>query len=236
MSLVNEGSQERQLASTASVVNGLRRSLSDDGPGFARFHCADEETFYNISYELGNVWYHRDSNSRGVTTIEERSEQAGSGNRGFSADALQWHTDSAGHPHPPRTTLLWCTENEAEGGDSLVAAASTMERHLHCEHPALLKSLYSDNAATFYSGRDRYVGPILSRSNRIIRVRLRLDDLGHLSYPVARNVEDFIAALNQVARTFRLTQGEGYALRNDRWVHARRGYSGRRRMLRMFIA
>ena len=179
MSLPTEDNhQERQPATITEIVGDLRRSLSDDSPGFAQFSCADEEGFQAICRELGDTWYHRDSDSRGVTTIEERSNRTGSGNHGFSTDSLQWHTDSAGHRSPPRTTLLWCAENDAQGGDSLVAAASAVDSHLHHEHPTLRESLYSCNAATFYSGDDRYVGPILTRNEGTICVRLRLDDLG----------------------------------------------------------
>lgn len=237
MSLASESNcREWQATTITRIASDLRKSLCDDGPGFAQFSCADEGTLLAICRELGDVWYHRDSDSRGVTTIEERSNRTGSGNHGFSADSLQWHTDSAGHRSPPRITLLWCAENDAQGGDSLVASASAVDRHLHHGQPALRESLYSRNAATFYSGDDRYVGPILTRSEDRISVRLRLDELGHLSYPIARNVGEFLGALNEVSRALRLAPGEGYALRNDRWVHARREYTGRRRMLRVFIA
>jgi hypothetical protein len=208
--------------------------LSDSGPGLARFSCAGEREFRSLAQGLGTVWKHRDSDGDGVTVIEEKSGASHAGDRGFGAGALQWHTDSSGIAEPPRTILMWCAENDAIGGESMVADASSIDHSVREMCPSLRDPLWSDHAATFYSGAEAYSGPILSTRASRLRIRLRLDELGHLAYPIAVGLTDLIRSIDAVANSFVLRPGMGYALRNDRWLHARLGYQGRRRMLRTF--
>lgn len=93
--------------------------LTEDG--FVRFDGIRTRTqLVTLSASLGAIIAHRDSDSDGITTLENRAEL---GRRlGFAGfGTLPPHTDGSGEINPPALLLLVCTKAHRVG----IASRST---------------------------------------------------------------------------------------------------------------
>jgi hypothetical protein len=217
------------------TAEGLRQAM--DADGFATFACCGEQAMLEVAARYGTVMMHRDSDDRGVTPIRETPGRDPSRDIGLTTAALAPHTDRPAIPRPPRVLLLWCKSAGAEGGEAVVVSAAQVVRYLGERDAGALEALTAPEAVIFRTGGDQFVGPVFRiEDGAVTEARLRFDPFVHFSLNAARALPSLECALKDVALSFSLLPGTGYALRNDIWLHGRAAYAGTREMSRVMIA
>ncbi|KOV78534.1 hypothetical protein ADL03_39775 [Nocardia sp. NRRL S-836] len=196
-----------------AVVEGL------DGPG----------DLLRFAQSIAIVVPHRDSGPDGVTTIADLGESVvRSGFAGFSACALNPHTDRSGVPHPPGLLMMSCAQAATTGGDCVLIDGQAVYEDLAESEPEALIALSTPRSVLF-GGASGHLSSIFSDNGRgRIAVRLRLDELAQFTPEVDRWIPVLRAAIDRHAIGFGLTAGQGYVLDNHRWLHGRRAFTGQR--------
>jgi hypothetical protein len=213
------------------------RAAMDDGDGFATFHCDTEDTFLQAAHDYAEILPHRDADPRGITHLHNRPGLGPERGIGFTQHTLLPHTDRPAAPTPPRVLLLWCRTASTHGGEATVLRAQDLANRLHQLDPTALHAFTAPDAAIFRTGNEEKTGPILTITNgTVTEVRLRFDPHVYFAADAAHALPTLHTALQQTERTFPLTPGKGYAIRNDLWLHGRRAYTGNRETLRIMLS
>lgn len=181
---------------------------------------------------LGVVRAHRDSDADGITTIAERSGSQPPGYRGFGAGALNPHTEGSTLARPPMLLTLACQSVGESGGDSALVDGLAVYRYLSREHPEALRSFFTPRSALF-GGESGYLGSIFEKFGQRVRLRLRLDGLVQFSPDVSPHLPALYEAIEATVFRIHLLPGDGYIIVNNRWLHGRAQFVGKRVMLRM---
>jgi gamma-butyrobetaine dioxygenase len=167
-------------------------------------------------------------------------------NAAYTAIALEPHVDLPNWQRPPDFQLLYCLENAAEGGASLLTDGFAVAQHLREEDPEAFR-LLSEHAIDFRfqdEGSDLACrAPVIGldgagevveiRFNNWIRDSLRLP--GHLVEPYYRAYRRFWELLRSPRFTFSfsLQPGQMIAFDNLRVLHGREAFdpnTGRRHL------
>jgi hypothetical protein len=143
----------------AVTAVGLRETL-DVGAGIGTFECRTEDELLSVAREFGEIMPHRDSDSRGVTSIQLTPGRDPLRDIGLTRAALPLHTDRPAIERPPRVLLLWCNEAEGKGGATLVAHGAEAAAQLERLDPSALKAFTAPEAAIFRTGDLQHVGPV----------------------------------------------------------------------------
>lgn len=203
--------------------------------GFAVFDgVVDSVDLIRLTRSIGTVVPHRDSDPDGVTTIADLGgEHVGTGLAGFSARALNPHTDRSGIANPPALLAMSCMQAAASGGECVIVDGKAVYEDLAATEPDALMALRTPRSALF-GGAPGHLGSTFGNTTGgRITVRLRLDSLAQFSPEAIRWVPALRAAINGNALTFRRDPGQGYILHNHRWLHGRRAFTGQRVMYRV---
>lgn len=182
------------------IVKALNRD------GLVQFEgLANPHDLVSLAQSIATIVPHRDSGPTGVTTISDRGDSTiRSGFIGFSASALQPHTDGSGVPHPPALLLTSCGVLVRKTALSPFRRGSRTRR------------------LDLQTNRPRPGGgpPSTRRCGRLL-------PRGRTSAALLREV------IARHAHSVRLEQGQGYLLHNHRWLHGRHAFKGRRVMYRV---
>lgn len=73
-----------------------------------------------LAHSIATIVPHRDSDASGLTTIADIGGQMRSGFAGFSACALNPHTDRSGTVNPPALPMMACGQPASTGGECVV--------------------------------------------------------------------------------------------------------------------
>ena len=162
-------------------------------------------------------------------------------NLAYTGLGLQAHTDNPYRDPVPTMQILYCLENAAEGGDSMVVDGFACMEQLMASDPASAQLLAKYCARFDYRGGS---GVALSSKRpmvetapdgELIGIRFNnrsaaaftdvpFDDMPAY-YDAYRKLSDLVdAAAMQV--TFKLNPGECFIVDNTRVLHARKGYTG----------
>jgi hypothetical protein len=218
------------------LSSAVLRDAMETGDGFATFECGSEASFLEAAQEYGVLMHHRDSDDRGITYLRDVPRSGTERGLGFTNDALLPHTDRPAIPAPPRVLLLWCRSGSTEGGEATVLRGSDVADRLGELDPEALKAFCAADAAIFRTGADEWVGPVFQMLDGVLKqVRLRFDPHVYFAVAAALTMPSLLRALQDTERVFQLAPGTGYAVRNDRWLHGRRAFTGNREMLRIMI-
>ncbi|ONI81858.1 hypothetical protein ALI22I_37295 [Saccharothrix sp. ALI-22-I] len=189
---------------------------------------ADSADLLRLARSVATVVPHRDSASDGVTTLVDLGPAAPSGFAGFSACALDPHTDRSGVAHPPALLMLSCSRPATSGGECVLIDGQSVYLDLAEAEPEALAALCAPRSVLF-GGASGHLGAIFSEdAERQVTVRLRMDDLAQFSPEVSRWLPTLRATIDRHAIELDLTAGQGYILDNHRWLHGRRAFSGHR--------
>jgi hypothetical protein len=185
-----------------------------------------------LAHSIATIVPHRDSDASGLTTIADIGGQVRSGFAGFSACALNPHTDRSGIVNPPALLMMTCKQPASTGGECVVVDGKAVYDNLAEYHPKAAKAL-SAPQSTLFGGAAGCLSSVFSTTGNRIAIRLRLDDLAQFSPEATRWLPVLRAAINRHATMFRLNTGQGYILDNHRWLHGRRALTGQRVMYRV---
>ncbi len=162
-------------------------------------------------------------------------------NLAYTGLGLQAHTDNPYRDPVPTLQILYCLENSAEGGDSVIVDGFAAALRLREEAPAAFDLLSKYCARFEYAGaagvRLRARRPMieLAPDGELIGVRFNnrsaapfvdipYDDMAGY-YDAYRRLGAIIDD-PQMAVAFKLSPGECFIVDNTRVLHARAGYSG----------
>jgi gamma-butyrobetaine dioxygenase len=162
-------------------------------------------------------------------------------NLAYTGLGLQAHTDNPYRDPSPTLQILYCLENSAKGGDSIVVDGFRAAERLRDENPAGFALLagyparfeYSGSAGTHLSSKRPMIE--LTPDGQLIAVRFNNRSTAPLTDIPFDNMAEYYAAYRQFAEiiddpdmsiTFKLEPGESFIVDNTRVLHGRVGYSG----------
>ncbi len=162
-------------------------------------------------------------------------------NLAYTGLGLQAHTDNPYRDPVPTLQILYCLENSAEGGDSMVVDGFKIAQKLRQEMPEGFEALSS------YCARFEYAGEAgvklmskrpmieLNPDGELIGIRFNNRSCAPITdvpfdtmptyYEAYRRFCELVDAPN-MAVAFKLQPGESFIVDNTRVLHARKGYSG----------
>ncbi len=162
-------------------------------------------------------------------------------NLAYTGLGLQAHTDNPYRDPVPTLQILYCLENSAEGGDSIVVDGFRAAERLRDENPEGFALLAGYPARFEYRGADgvclRSRRPMieLSPDGELIGIRFNNRSSAPLVDVPFDKMEAYYAAYRQLGTiiddpamgvSFKLEPGESFIVDNTRVLHARLGYSG----------
>ena len=215
-------------------VRGIAAELAEHG--VALVDGIEEPTgLLRLARSLATVVPHRDSGPGGVTILADlgRPVPPRSGLSGFSACALNPHTDRSGLAQPPGLLLMSCGQAATGGGESILIDGRAVYDDLAQRQPEAVASLSTPRSVLF-GGAAGYLGSVFTVASRgVVAVRLRLDDLAQFSPEVQRWLPDLRASIDRHTIVVTLAAGEGYVVNNRHWLRGRRAFIGQRVMYRV---
>lgn len=162
-------------------------------------------------------------------------------NLAYTGLGLQAHTDNPYRDPVPSLQILYCLENSAEGGDSIVVDGFRAAGRLREEDPEGFALLAGYPARFEYKGSDgvhlRSRRPMieLSPDGEMIAVRFNNRSSAPFVDIPFEKMEVYYAAYRRLGEiiddpemgvSFKLEPGESFIVDNTRVLHARLGYSG----------
>lgn len=162
-------------------------------------------------------------------------------NLAFTGLGLQAHTDNPYRDPVPTVQILYCLENSAKGGDSLVVDGFRVAERLRQEDPFGFV-LMSQYCARFeYAGtkdtclRARRPMIDLAPDGELVGVRFNNRSAAPITDVPYKDMKAYYRAYRRfgelcdspdMAVSFKLEPGECFLVNNRRVLHARKGYSG----------
>ncbi|GAB5435977.1 2-trimethylaminoethylphosphonate dioxygenase [Falsiruegeria mediterranea] len=162
-------------------------------------------------------------------------------NLAYTGLGLQAHTDNPYRDPVPTLQILYCLENSAEGGDSIVVDGFRAAEKLRDENPEGFALLAGYPARFEYKGSDgvclRSRRPMieLSPDGELVGIRFNNRSSAPIVDVPYDKMEAYYAAYRQLGEiiddpamgvSFKLEPGESFIVDNTRVLHARLGYSG----------
>jgi len=162
-------------------------------------------------------------------------------NLAYTGLGLQAHTDNPYRDPVPTLQILYCLENSAEGGDSIVVDGFRAAEKLRDQNPEGFALLAGYPARFEYKGSDgvclRSRRPMieLSPDGELIGIRFNNRSSAPFVDIPFDKMEAFYAAYHRLGEiiddpamgvAFKLEPGESFIVDNTRVLHARLGYSG----------
>ncbi|MEM8793294.1 MAG: gamma-butyrobetaine dioxygenase [Pseudomonadota bacterium] len=162
-------------------------------------------------------------------------------NLAYTGLGLQAHTDNPYRDPVPTLQILYCLENSAEGGDSMVVDGFQAALRLREEDPAGFDLLSRYCAKFEYSGSARVRltsrRPMieLAPDGELIGIRFNNRSAAPITDVPFDDMERYYAAYRRFGEiidaddmqvSFKLEPGESFIVDNTRVLHARKGYSG----------
>ena len=162
-------------------------------------------------------------------------------NLAFTGLGLQAHTDNPYRDPTPTLQLLYCIENSADGGDSMVVDGFRAVERLRAEDEAAFALLSGHCARFAYAGSAgvnlaaRRPMIELSPDGELIGVRFNNRSAAPITDVPYDRMAAYYAAYRRfgeiidepdMAAAFKLAPGESFIVDNTRVLHARKGYSG----------
>ncbi|MEU2868638.1 TauD/TfdA family dioxygenase [Streptomyces olivoreticuli] len=183
----------------------------------------------DFAARIMNVTLHRDSDPDGLTTIRDtRRHTHLAGYGGFGNGELAPHTERSGVPHPPRLMLLVCGTPAYDGGECLLTDGRAVYTDIAARRRDAVVALSQPRTA-FFGGGDGHTAEIFTHHpDGRVSVRLRLDGLAKFSPVVQSYLPHLRTALESYQVRLPLGAGQGYLIDNERWLHARAAFTGKR--------
>lgn len=162
-------------------------------------------------------------------------------NLAFTGLGLQAHTDNPYRDPVPTLQLLYCLENSAEGGDSMVVDGFAAAHRLREEMPEGFELLSRYCARFEYAGsggvclQSRRPMIELAPDGELIGIRFNNRSCAPITDVPFDDMATYYAAYRRLgeiiddpsmAVSFKLEPGESFLVDNTRVLHARKGYSG----------
>ncbi|WP_111292544.1 TauD/TfdA family dioxygenase [Bacillus safensis] len=192
----------------------------------------------NISKNLGEVYFHRDSDVDGVThVINKEGLDDMVGFKGLTSAELNLHTDRSGVEKPPELLLFYCKVPARQGGETLLVNGKDIYYKLKKDYPGILNLISKENSVVYGGGNNNFNTSIFQFTDEgRIQIRFRYDELGYYSSSIISIMPLFHELLDSYCISFQLKKHQGYIIKNDQWLHGRTTFSGKREMYRILLS
>ncbi|MGC6484053.1 MAG: 2-trimethylaminoethylphosphonate dioxygenase [Candidatus Puniceispirillales bacterium] len=162
-------------------------------------------------------------------------------NLAYTGLGLQAHTDNPYRDPVPSMQILYCLENSATGGDSIVVDGFRAAQRLFEEDPEAYGLLAGHCARFSYEGSSGVAlharKPMIETTpdGEVVTIRFNNRSAAALTDIPYDRMQDYYAAWRRFAAiiedpameiSFKLAPGESFVVDNTRVLHARKGYSG----------
>ena len=162
-------------------------------------------------------------------------------NLAYTGMALQAHTDNPYRDPVPSMQILYCLENSAEGGDSIVVDGFRAAERLYQEDAEAYQLLAGHCARFTYEGSSGVAlhsrRPMIETTpdGEVVTIRFNNRSAAALTDIPFDRMQDYYRAWRKLAEiiedpamevSFKLAPGECFIVDNTRVLHARNGYSG----------
>lgn len=190
-----------------------------------------------LAREMGDIHYHPDAESDGITIIAPREDVAARpGLFGFSRNTLDLHTDGSSIADPPDQILNYCYEAAQFGGETLLVDTKKVFAALLRERPGDLHKLTRPFSIVFGTDGGRYTGAIFEeRPEDRVLCRFRADGAGFSDIRIVESICILTEYFKRFCISLKLKSGQGYAVNNGRWLHGRSKFHGSRKFMRLFV-
>ena len=162
-------------------------------------------------------------------------------NLAYTGIGLQAHTDNPYRDPVPTMQILYCLENSADGGDSMVVDGFRAAERLRAESAEQFDLLsrycarfsYSGSKGVHLSSRRPMIE--LAPDGELVGVRFNNRSCAPITDVPYEHMADYYAAYVRFAEiiddpamavSFKLSPGECFLVDNTRVLHARKGYTG----------
>lgn len=228
------GSFDKVRTSDTARLRWLE-AVARDGLGILEGGPASPGALFDVVATFGYV---RETNYG--RSFEVRTE-VNPTNLAFTSLGLQAHTDNPYRDPVPTLQVLYCLENSAQGGDSMVVDGFRAAERLADEAPEAFDLLSRFPARFEYAGEDgvrltaRRPMIELSPDGVLQQVRFNNRSTAPIVDVPFDHMEAYYAAYRRLAEiiddpamavAFKLEPGESFIVDNTRVLHARKGYSG----------
>lgn len=229
--MLDPGARYRVNSRDAYTATGLVTALAEHGLVLLD-GVTNPDDLLRLAHSIATIVPHRDSDAAGLTIIANVGGRVGRGFAGFSACALNPHTDRSGIANPPILLMMSCGQPASSGGECVVIDGKAVYDDLAASNPKAINALSAPRSVLF-GGATGHPGSIFTRIDDRIVIRLRLDELAQFSPEVTRWLPTLRTAIDRHANILRLDARQGYILDNYRWLHGRRAFIGKRVMYRV---
>lgn len=162
-------------------------------------------------------------------------------NLAYSGLGLQAHTDNPYRDPVPSMQILYCLENSADGGDSIVVDGFSAAEQLYAEDADAYRLLAGYCARFTYEGSSGVAlharRPMIETTpdGEVVTIRFNNRSAAALTDIPFDRMQEYYAAWRRYAEiiedpamevAFKLVPGESFVVDNTRVLHARKGYSG----------
>ena len=162
-------------------------------------------------------------------------------NLAYTGVGLQAHTDNPYRDPVPSMQILYCLENSATGGDSIVVDGFRAAERLHEEDPDAYAMLVGHCARFSYEGSSGVAlhsrRPMIETTpdGEVVTIRFNNRSAAALTDIPFDDMPAYYRAWRTLAEiiedpamevSFKLAPGESFIVDNTRVLHARNGYSG----------
>jgi alpha-ketoglutarate-dependent taurine dioxygenase len=192
----------------------------------------------SISKQLGEVFFHRDSDVDGVTHVVNKGDlDEKIGFKGLTSAGLNLHSDRSGVTNPPELLVFYCNTPASQGGENILVDGKDIYYKLKKEYPGVLSLILKENSVVFGGSDDNVSASIFKfiDTDRL-QIRFRYDELGFYSSSIISKMPLFLEIMESCCSSFKLDQNQGYIIKNDRWLHGRTTFSGPREMYRILLS
>lgn len=184
--------------------------------------------------QLGTIYQHRDADEAGIAWVQTSQHEDVEGYAGFTEESLFPHTDRSVEPSPPNLVLFWVEEPAAVGGMTTLCDGREVYRRMAVHRPRALDILKRHGGAVFQSGGQFLASSLFEELDADrVRVRFRRDRLMHVPLECVEAVQLFVAYVEALTTTTRLSRRAAYLIDNTRWLHGRTSLAGGRRGARL---
>lgn len=187
------------------------------------------EAVLSFARQYMTLVQHRDSGPDGLTAIQDIGHRAQlPGLAGLGCGELAAHTEGSSVGELPRLLLLVCLQRPDSGGEVVLADGRDVHGFLSARYPEAVELMSRPGTAYYGDGGGRPSQIFTRHSGGRVSIRLRQDALAQFS-PVVQHCLPYLReAIEASQRVVSLSPGQGYLLDNQRILHGRLAFRGRR--------
>jgi len=213
-------------------IEVLQKKIITEGVVFFESELTTD-SLLNQAKKLGSIYKHRDSHFDGITVIKSvyAPKETKSGYFGFTNSYLSLHTDRSTLKVVPNILIFYCKTNDCVGGESILVDGKDLINYFQTKYSETNCPLFYNNSVIFSDNSSFYKGSIFEKiGNKSYQLRFRNDEFSFFNPNVHSFLQEFYEVMEDKKVEFKLKKNQGYIINNNRYLHGRKGFNGKREM------